>query len=180
MPTWNLKQADIVFDPRLDIECNYLHVFKSNESRIKKCFGELERKNVPVPFSTESWFMSQLGLQLTRAKYNCRLAIPQIFNEEDLQLLLPFYQNDQVVLVITLRKEKRSDKECYIVNTILEPMWAYNNARVLCPVEYSWLSTIIPDIEANNGNGDDDDDSETSSLESDMGSVNLEDSDLTE
>lgn len=103
----------------------------------RKCWREVQEA-----------FRQELERQMKAVKYNYRTPTPQYYQNK-IQLLLPLYNKDKkVVLVATLDRCKNGGKEYYHISTVLDPSWAYNNARVICPIESNWLISALEKQEA--------------------------------
>jgi hypothetical protein len=68
------------------------------------------------------------------------------------------YENGQVVLAaaLALEEDPVSKKKKYVVSTLLEPSWAYNNARLLSNIESSWLNSKLAEEEIRDNDSDSD------------------------
>ena len=71
-----------------------------------------------------------------------------------IQLLLPLYRGDKLVLAATVSKEVDKEQPYYRISTALEPVWAYNNARLLSSIESNWLLSSLAKEESADGDED--------------------------
>jgi len=61
---------------------------------------------------------------------------------------------------MAINKEKIDDNYKYNICTILEPSWAYNNARVLGRIESNWLTNKLAKTEETSDKDSEDGDDE--------------------
>lgn len=53
------------------------------------------------------------------------------------------------MLAATVSRElNKQQKPYYVISTVLEPAWAYNNARLLSSIESNWLLSSLAKEEA--------------------------------
>ncbi|MGF0068295.1 DUF3825 domain-containing protein [Candidatus Spyradosoma sp. SGI.093] len=83
------------------------------------------------------------------ARRNYKYVVPQYRTTlvgNYIQFLMPIYMNSNYekspdfALVLSLVKDREGKKQFYRMETILELAWAYNNARVICKPDDSWLN----------------------------------------
>lgn len=83
------------------------------------------------------------------AKRNYKYVVPQYRSGENgepgkIQFLMPIYLDSQYGekpdFALVLNIEKFAEQSYYTPETVLELPWAYNNARVICKPEDTWLN----------------------------------------
>ncbi len=83
------------------------------------------------------------------AKRNYKYVVPQYRSEQNgergkIQFLMPIYLDSQYGekpdFALVLNIEKFGEQSYYTPETVLELPWAYNNARVICKPEDTWLN----------------------------------------
>lgn len=127
---------DFIFDSRLKIIPDKTHILDHNFDRLptdiqgktKKELGELlERRTEDAA---------------RKVKRNYRIAVPQ-FYDGHVQLLLPLCLSTPQKVDLALAVERRTDSSglyFYYGNTVLSLSMAYNNARLISPLDrWGWL-----------------------------------------
>lgn len=86
------------------------------------------------------------------AKRNYKYVVPQYRSAKGgepskIQFLMPIYLDRQYGqkpdFALVLNEEKVGSSRFYIPETVLELAWAYNNARVICKPEDTWLNPAM-------------------------------------
>lgn len=101
------------------------------------------------------------------AKRNYKYVVPQYRSAKrgepsKIQFLMPIYLDRQYGqkpdFALVLNEEKLGTERFYIPETVLELAWAYNNARVICKPEDTWLNPTmiesIPEIDEDDAEND--------------------------
>lgn len=143
-PDWGISPDAIRFNTEMPVDTHIKHVFGQHKKRI------LSAIDAAFPFSpfhqdfamVEVWFGEELERQLDSARRDPALVVPQWFNtKKSLGLLLPLFLRGKLVLVAAIEIVHRNSVPMYNIVTVLLPMWAYNNARILGPVKSTWLNS---------------------------------------
>lgn len=127
-PRFYDRADELQFDAYLPVDVDEKHICDTNKDRLETATQFTEREQ------QQRWFSEELSRQRRAARYNYRLAIPQRYDGQ-VQLLLPLFLNNKVVLVATLQRVDTG----YRAATVLTPEMAYSNARLLGRIESSWL-----------------------------------------
>lgn len=124
--------ADFVFDYRLEVRTNIDHILgdAENLSRIPE-----QLKGEGNAFLLRHAFEGAVMEASRRAAANYTIAVPQYYNGK-IQLLLPLcLTGDIPELALTIQREAGY----YSARTCLTLDMAYNNARLICRPESSWI-----------------------------------------
>jgi hypothetical protein len=68
-----------MFNPDLKVDINQEHIFNTNYLRIAK---QLKKEENQSEKGVEIWLQQQLNQQISAARYNFRLCIPQYYKEK--------------------------------------------------------------------------------------------------
>ncbi len=124
--------ADLVFDYRLPVRANIDHILgdENNLSRIPASLMGADKSLL-----LRRTFEGAVAEATRRAAANYTLAVPQYYNGH-IQLLLPLcLTGDVPELALTIQREDGF----YAARTCLTVEMAYNNARLICRPESSWI-----------------------------------------
>ena len=141
-PMWVADPRDLFFDPSRKLVVDYDHLFAS---------ADHDKRSASAVEGNPAAYRAQVGEAIRRARgeaiVNFRLAIPQFYGGS-IQLLLPVYldpDSDVADAALVLKRGETVDPETaevtefYSVTTWLPLSWAYENARLVCRVDDSWL-----------------------------------------
>ncbi|MEM7659872.1 MAG: DUF3825 domain-containing protein [Bacteroidota bacterium] len=131
LATYVEEPAELVFDGRLPLVPDYEHILKDRKGRLPDRFLNWPANQLAERFRDAIHLVSQ------QLKRNYRLAVPQYY-EGQIQLLVPLCLElpNQPDLALVISREH----EIYRANTILPLEWAYQNARLIAPQTFGWLS----------------------------------------
>ncbi|WP_018305504.1 DUF3825 domain-containing protein [Desulfitobacterium hafniense] len=143
---------DIIYDSNIEIDLSagLSHIIEDGAKRnrfTEKYTVLYERGDLP---SITSTLMAAIENARKIAKRNYKYVVPQFRSERRgeesrIQFLMPIYLDRQYGekpdFALVLNTEVMPDKtKIYTPETILELSWAYNNARVICKPEDTWLN----------------------------------------
>ena len=167
---WN-NPADLIFDPKLQVQLNLDHIIRENLSRfpvelggklapdgvpsdlttspdIETEAGQAESDSTitskqPIPIATRNALEGAMKNSIRLAQRSYRIAVPQ-FHRGHIQLLLPLYLRDSAHPDLALTLEKHG--VWYRAATVLYPDWAYRHARLLARPNSEWLGGFRTDL----------------------------------
>jgi len=122
--------CSLIFDPQRRLIVDFDHILEDHEERFPDNFLSLNREDRAI----------RLRQAIEKARFrvsrNYRVAIPQYYHGQ-VQLLLPLTLDEggEVDLALVVGKEY----EVYRANTVIPLDWAYQNARLIAPLEEAWL-----------------------------------------
>lgn len=131
------KVSDLFFDLDYDLTWNAEHIVEENEDRLP----ESMRGNVHQASLTIEGALKRLKGRIRR---NYKLAIPHWYHGR-VQLLLPLCLTNDNAADLALVADKDEVHKCYRIQTILTPVMAYTDARVICRPDGEWLRIPMPD-----------------------------------
>jgi len=148
---------DIIYDSNVEIDLNFdnvRHIIEDGAKRnrfTRKYIALYEKGDLPAITST-------LGAAIANAqkiaKRNYKYVVPQYRSARrgepgKIQFLMPIYLDSQYGerpdFALVLDVVILGDSRFYTPETILELPWAYNNARVICKPEDTWLNPATID-----------------------------------
>ncbi len=129
---------EVVFNPDLDINMNWKHIFIEREDRIPREIkeGTMSLKEIVKSFRGNEENIKKL------AKRNYKMVVPQFYNGA-IQFLMPVYLGTEFsgkpdfALVLALDESKT----LYLGTTILTVEMAYQNARLIAKPDNPWLTS---------------------------------------
>jgi hypothetical protein len=124
--------SELVFDHRYELEVDYDHIINDNIERLP----DVLQSNASLARKSIDGSINQLKHRLKR---NYKLAVPHWYDEK-IQLLLPLSITDDVNADVALVAEKDTQRQKYMVRTILTMDMAYLDARVICAPDRQWLN----------------------------------------
>lgn len=168
---WN-DPAELVFDPKLQVQLNLDHIIRDNLNRFPaELGGQVDQSGVPtdlttdddegseetvdpqhqaapnepppIPIATRNALEGAMKHSIRLAQRSYRIAVPQ-FHRGQIQLLLPVYFRDSRRPDLALTLEKHGG--WYRAATVLYPDWAYRHARLLARPNSEWLGGFRTDI----------------------------------
>lgn len=119
---------ELYFDPKLDIEINFDHIYDDNYDRLPDSLKSLDKETARLVFDG---FLSFTKKKISR---NNRIPVPQFYDNK-ITFLIPVKVFDKDIVVIAIEKIN----EVYIANTVLTMGMAYNCARLITKPESNWL-----------------------------------------
>lgn len=119
---------ELYFNPDLDIEINYDHIYEDNIDRLPEEIKTIDQD------TAKQIFKAALEFTKKKIKRNNRIPVPQYYNSK-LMFLIPVRVFVNKTIVVAVEKINRQ----YIANTILSMGMAYNCARLLNKPEIDWL-----------------------------------------
>lgn len=134
------KISDIVYNPDLDLDLNWKHIFKERviripEEVIQSC-GSI--KEIVQKFRGNEEILKKL------AKRNYKMVVPQ-FHHGKIQFLLPVYLGTEYScrpdFALVLDYDEKNNY--YFGSTILTVGMAYNNARLIAKPDNPWLTNEV-------------------------------------
>jgi hypothetical protein len=130
LATYYEDYNELYFDPNLQIEINFNHIYDDNFERLPQEFSTLDKEIARLIIDG--------AIKLTKKKImrNNRIPVPQFYNEK-LMFLVPLKVFGKKTIVIALEKMHNM----YVANTVLSLPMAYNCARLLNKPESEWLLT---------------------------------------
>lgn len=128
--------ADLIFDYRMDIRINMVHILIENKQRLPLSFQEKSEANQSL------YFRGVADTLKKRLAANYKLAVPQYFpQQQTIQLLVPLCleeeDTDKTSLALVLDRQDGF----YIGSTCLTLEMAYQNARLIAKPEVDWLKS---------------------------------------
>lgn len=126
----------VVFNPDLDINMNWKHIFIEREDRIPY---EIKEGSISVKEIVKSFRGNEENIKKL-AKRNYKMVVPQFYDGE-IQFLMPIYLGTEFsgkpsfALVLALDESKT----LYLGTTILTVEMAYQNARLIAKPDNPWL-----------------------------------------
>jgi hypothetical protein len=170
---WN-DPAELVFDPKLQVQLNLDHIIRDNLNRFpEELGGKVDKKGAPtdladeedddaqdidrapqgsgisesqpIPLPTRNALEGAMKHSIRLAQRSYRIAVPQ-FHKGRIQLLLPLYLRDSPSADLALTLEKHGG--WYRAATVLYPDWAYMHARLLARPNSEWLGGFRADVMA--------------------------------
>jgi hypothetical protein len=149
---------DIIYDSKVEIDLSFddlTHIIEDGAKRnrfTEKYTVLYEKEDLPAITST---LIAAIDNARKIAKRNYKYVVPQYRSERrgepgKIQFLMPIYLDRQygerpdfaLVLNIVVMPD---GTRFYTPETILELPWAYNNARVICKPEDTWLNPATID-----------------------------------
>lgn len=130
----------LVFNPNYQIYVNLKRIL-SGEDNLNKIPKEIRNSK-----HLKNIFVGAINIMKKQISENYKLAIPSYFNEnfnEKIQLLVPLCLIDCTTPDLVLALTKNSCGNLYLCDTCLDLKTAYNNARLIAPLENTWLSQNI-------------------------------------
>eukprot|EP01090_Pellita_catalonica_P002566 TRINITY_DN12140_c0_g1_i1.p1 TRINITY_DN12140_c0_g1~~TRINITY_DN12140_c0_g1_i1.p1 ORF type:complete len:177 (+),score=39.36 TRINITY_DN12140_c0_g1_i1:43-573(+) len=122
------------FDKTLPMYDNYAHIFNKNKQRIVACLECAGFVDAGNERKVLDWYKKEIA----RAREDEAVrAFVSVHNDSgDIQLLLPLSVGDKLAMVAVLNRQKNvRGAESYLISTILDPIMAYNDARICGRVE---------------------------------------------
>ena len=166
---WN-DPAELVFDPKLQVQLNLDHIIRDNLNRFpEELGGKVDKDGIPsdlaaeedeeadaavgypqiatqdraIPLPTRNALEGAMKHSIRLAQRSYRIAVPQ-FHYSRIQLLLPLYLRDSPRPDLALTLEKHGG--WYRAATVLYPDWAYMHARLLARPNSEWLGGFRVDV----------------------------------
>jgi hypothetical protein len=166
---WN-DPAELVFDPKLQVQLNLDRIIRDNLSRFpEELGGKVDKDGIPtdltteedegeapadggteptdvekpIPLPTRNALEGAMKHSIRLAQRSYRIAVPQFHNGR-IQLLLPLYLRDSPRPDLALTLEKHGG--WYRAATVLYPDWAYMHARLLARPNSEWLGGFRQDV----------------------------------
>lgn len=125
--------GELVYDYHLPLRVNRGHILTEHSERLPESFRNLSLQEQSSRLEG-AWHMAE-----KRASANYALAVPQYFHGK-IQLLLPLcLEGDSPDVALVVERVEQNDEAFYRGSTCLTLEMAYNNARLLCRPESSWL-----------------------------------------
>lgn len=143
------KVNEIVYDASVYVDTQSLdklkHCMERGEERNKwKQIWDAKYSNNEERFYED--FRNAINKSTLIAKSNYKYVVPQYQPKtQNIQFLMPLYIDNkdsttQPDFVLVLSKYEEDGRVTqYIPETLISPEWAYNNARVICKPESTWL-----------------------------------------
>ena len=143
--------SQIVYDATLQIDLNDLE-------KLRHCIDEgIQRNRFPQECKEKyergditglvNDFKNAIDNALKIARRNYKYVVPQYRASDktgEIQFLMPIYMSrnydQEPDLALVLSRCESKDKAFYRPETVLELAWAYNNARVICKPDETWLN----------------------------------------
>ena len=119
---------ELYFDPKLNIEINFDHIYDDNFERLPDSLKTLDKETARLVFDG---FLSFRKKKIIR---NNRIPVPQFYDNK-ISFLIPVKVFDKDIVVIAVEKINNN----YIANTVLTMGMAYNCARLITKPESNWL-----------------------------------------
>jgi len=132
--TYMTDPADLVFDPKLEIDVNYDHMLNSADN--------VERLPDTLKNNTRTALLALKGsIESLRDKVmrNYKVAIPHWYGNR-IQLLLPLYLTNDAIADNALIVDKDKRTQLYLARTILTMDMAYIDARIITRPDREWLN----------------------------------------
>jgi len=130
MPLYFEDASELIYDPRRRLVVDFEHIVNDHRQRFPE----------PLQAAGSETLMLQLRQAMDRTlllvQRNYRMALPQYYRGK-VQLLLPLCLVDPKVPDLALVVSW--EHEVYRANTVLGLDWAYQNARLMAPLEDGWL-----------------------------------------
>ena len=134
--------ADLIFDKKLEISLNKIHIIDDNFMRFMEA-GYSDKGLIDALLESAH---QKLKKKLSR---NFKLALPFYYHNTDtderkIQLLVPLYfPNSAVKLALVLDKRTVQDGgQYYEAVTVLPVEWAYMNARLIVRPDEEWAKIV--------------------------------------
>ncbi len=149
---------DIMYDSTIPIDLddteNIRHIIEDGvkRNRFPVKYKELFERNDLASISTTLKTAIENSKKI--AKRNYKYVVPQYRGGKNgepgkIQFLMPIYLDSQYGekpdFALVLNIEKFTGQSYYTPETVLELPWAYNNARVICKPEDTWLNPTTID-----------------------------------
>lgn len=149
---------DIMYDPKIPIDLddteNIEHIIKDGikRNRFPEKYKYLFDKGDLASISTSLKTAIENSLKI--AKRNYKYVVPQYRSGKadesgKIQFLMPIYLDTQYGkspdFALVLNIARFTGQSYYTPETVLELPWAYNNARVICKPEDTWLNPTTID-----------------------------------
>lgn len=126
--------SELVYDYRLPLRVNRGHILGEHSERLPESFQSLS------PREQSSRLEGAWRIAEKRVSANYALAVPQYFHGK-IQLLLPLcLEGDSADVALVVEHVEQDGEAFYRGSTCLTLEMAYNNARLLCRPESSWLT----------------------------------------
>lgn len=122
--------SQFIYDPSRRLAVDFDHILRDNINRLPEEIQELSKEEMGIRMR------QAVEKAIFKVKRNYRLAIPQYYDGQ-IQLLLPLTLSGprKVDLALVVAQEH----EIYRANTVIPTSWAYQNARLLAPLNQDWL-----------------------------------------
>jgi hypothetical protein len=149
---------DIMYDSKIPIDLddteNMRHIIEDGikRDRFPQKYKDLFNKGDLASISTTLKTAIENSKKI--AKRNYKYVVPQYRSGKNgdsgkIQFLMPIYLDSQYGekpdFALVLNIEKFTEQSYYTPETVLELPWAYNNARVICKPEDTWLNPTTID-----------------------------------
>mgnify|MGYP006284521719 CR=1 FL=1 len=147
LPQYFTQINEVIFDPELDININWHHIFIDRKRRIPDNLYDNKKdlENIIIKFRGNKENIKKL------AKRNYKMVVPQYYDGK-IQFLMPIYLGTDFngrpdfVLVLDELKDGKGNKY-YSGETILTVEMAYQNARLLAKPDNPWLIASVKEGE---------------------------------
>ncbi len=120
--------SELYFNPYLDVEINYEHIYEDNIERLPHEIKAIDKE------TAKQILKASLEFTKKKIKRNNRIPVPQYYNSK-LMFLIPVRVFSKKTIVVAVEKINNQ----YIANTVLSMGMAYNCARLLNKPEIDWL-----------------------------------------
>lgn len=144
LPDWGIV---LPFQPEIPFGIHIKHIFEVHRGRImgaiKAVFPDMTTVfSDPQNFATiEVWFREEFERQINVARQDPSHVSPQWYNTKKcVDLLLPLFLKGKLVLVASFERISCESETIYNMTTVIWPAWAYNNMRILGPIQSGWLN----------------------------------------
>ncbi|MCI4668472.1 MAG: DUF3825 domain-containing protein [Bacteroidia bacterium] len=128
--SYSSNPSEFIYDPAKRLVVDYDHILEDHLERFPNELLELPKAEMAIRLR------QAVGKAVFNVRRNYRMAIPQYYDGR-IQLLLPLQltSSRQVNLALVVAQEH----EIYRANTVIPLSWAYQNARLLAPLNQNWL-----------------------------------------
>lgn len=123
--------SDVVFDWNYELVLNVPHIVEQNKERLPAGIQD-------NPLLAKRLIDGSIKDLVERIKRNYKLAVPH-WHRGRIQLLLPLFLTNHVNADLALVAEKDEEHRVYNVRTALTPEMAYNDARLICKPDTTWM-----------------------------------------
>lgn len=133
LATFFTNITDVVFDPKLEVQTDDIHIIDDNFDRIPAAYQGMKK--------TQVFALFQAAIEFARimAKRNYKLIVPQYYMGK-IQFLMPIYLSGEFSGPPDFALVLEKMGNIYRGNTILTLDMAYQNARLIAKPDTTWLN----------------------------------------
>lgn len=133
---------EVIFNPELDIDLNWTHIFIERRDRIPGTIISDEKNLMKIVKD----FRGNEDILKKLAKRNYKMVVPQYYGNK-IQFLMPVYLGTDYTgkpdFALVLDLDENNGEKYYKGTTILTVEMAYQNARLLARPDNPWLTCSV-------------------------------------